>query len=472
MTIRNNRATSSASALEPLLQQAHDYALEYIGSIDSRPVYPEASDIANLGLFDEPFPESPCDASELLALLHRNGSPATVTQTGGRYFGFVNGAVHPAALAAKWLADVWDQNPALYVMSPVVSQLEHVCERWLNELFELPNNTALGLVGGSSISILCGLAAARNELLRRLHWDVNANGLFGAPQLRVVIGEQAHATVFKALSLLGLGRERVEIVPTDEQGRMLIDEFPTLDHRCLVIAQAGNVNSGAFDPFNEICDRANSANAWVHVDGAFGLWAGASRSTYHLYSGASKADSWSVDAHKTLNAPYDCGIILCRHREALVSAMQATASYIQWSENRDGMLYTPDMSRRARAVELWATLKSLGKNGIASLVEQLCARANEFADKLRDQGFQILNDVVFNQVLVACDRARLTESTLENIQLSGECWCGGTVWQEQPVIRISVCSWRTTRGDVDRAVSAFVAARSRAQSAQSRENKT
>ena len=468
MTATEKKAEKVTSPLAPLLQQAHEYALDYANSIENRPVYPNASDVAKLSKFNEPLPELPCKSSELLELLHRIGSPATVAQTGGRYFGFVNGGVQPAALGAKWLADAWDQNPALYVMSPTVSQLEHVCERWLIELFGLPEDSVLGLVGGSSISIFCGLAAARNELLKRLGWDVNTKGLFGAPEIRVVIGEHAHATVLKALSLLGLGKERVELVPADEQGRMMADALPPLDDRCLVITQAGNVNSGAFDPFETICENAETANAWVHVDGAFGLWAGASSSKYHLYDGASKADSWSVDAHKTLNAPYDCGIILCRHRDALVSAMQATGSYIQWSENKDGMLYTPDMSRRARAVELWATLKSLGKSGIASLVEQLCDRAQEFSEKLARKDFLILNDVVFNQVLVACDQPHLTQATLDYIQQSGECWCGGAMWQQQPVIRISVCSWKTTSGDVDRTVNTFVEARTRAQAASSR----
>ena len=461
---------NTSSDLASLLKQAHEYALDYADSIDSRPVYPTANDIAKLKQLNEPFPESPCEPSELLALLHHVGSPATVAQTGGRYFGFVNGGIQPAALSAKWLADVWDQNPALYVMSPIVSQLEQVCERWLIELFGLPYDCALGLVGGSSISIFCGLAAARNELLRRFDWDVTAKGLFGAPEIRIVISEQAHATVFKALSLLGLGKERVELVPADEQGRMVAGALPVLDDRSLVITQAGNVNTGAFDPFDEICERARSANAWVHVDGAFGMWAGASSSKYHLYNGASEADSWSVDAHKTLNAPYDSGLILCRHRDALVSAMQATASYIQWSESRDGMLYTPDMSRRARAVELWATLKSLGKNGVGALVDQLCDRAQDFAGKLRNQGFQILNDVVFNQVLVACDHPQLTQSTLQNIQQSGECWCGGTTWRGQPVIRISVCSWKTTKQDIEHSVNTFIEARTRAKAALGRQN--
>ena len=445
--------------LRSLLQQAHDYSLSYIENVDRRPVYPSDDDITQLTVFAEPLPEAPSDSTEMLSLLHRFGSPGTVAQTGGRYFGFVNGAVQPAALAAKWLSDVWDQNPALYVMSPTVSSLEKVCEQWLVELLQLPKDTALGLVAGSSVSILCGLAAGRNELLRRLHWDVNTRGLFGAPEIRVIVGEQAHATIFKALALLGLGRDRVETVPADEQGRMRAVELPELDERCLIITQAGNVNSGAFDPFERICEEARRVNAWVHVDGAFGLWAGASGDKLDLYHGVPEADSWSADAHKTLNAPYDCGIILCRHRQALVTAMQASASYIQWSENRDNMMYTPDMSRRARAVELWATIKSLGRSGIEALVNQLCQRAITFSHQLRGEGFRILNDVVFNQVLVACETPEITRTTLEHVQRSGECWCGGAVWREEPVIRISVCSWRTTEGDIKRTVAALVAAR-------------
>ena len=442
-----------------LFEQAKAYAYAYMDGIRDRNVLPTDQATKALDIFDEPFPTTPGNPAEILQRLHEYGSPATAAQTGGRYFGFVNGGSVPTALAARWLSDVWDQNTALYVMSPIVSQLESVCEKWLVDLVGLPAGTSAGFVSGSSSATLCGLAAARNELLRRQGWDVNADGLFGAPELRVVVGEQAHATVFKALALLGLGRKRVELVPTDDQGRMLADKMPALDGHCLVIAQAGNVNSGAFDPFDEICEHAWSAGAWVHIDGAFGLWAAGSKTKQFLTRGIEKADSWSVDAHKTLNAPYDCGIILCSHREALVTAMQATGSYIHYSEKRDGMLYTPEMSRRARVVELWATLKSLGKEGVEQLVDRLCDHANRFDVELQDRGFRILNEVVFNQVLVACDTPEQTRATLENIQKSGECWCGGAVWNGESVIRISVCSWATTEADVMRTVSAFANAR-------------
>ncbi|MBW4618234.1 MAG: hypothetical protein KME17_02460 [Cyanosarcina radialis HA8281-LM2] len=458
----------NASFQQEMFEQIHkkeifdrvkSYAYNYMDTVGDRNAFPTDEAIKALDIFDEPLPQIPIAPDEILRWLHEYGSPATVAQTGGRYFGFVNGSSVPVALGAKWLADVWDQNAALYVMSPIVSQLEYICEKWVVELLTLPLGTAAGFVGGTSTATLCGLAAGRNELLKRLGWDANADGLFGAPNLRVIMSDRAHATVFKALGLLGLGRKRVELVPTDSQGRIIADTMPQLDDRCLVIAQAGNVNSGAFDPIDEICDRAQVAGAWVHIDGAFGLWAAGSRTKKHLTRGIEKADSWSVDAHKTLNAPYDCGLILCKHREVLLSALQATASYILNSDRRDGMQYTLDMSRRSRVVELWATLKCLGKEGVEELVDRLCSHAERFAQDLRSAGFRILNDVVFNQVLVAGNTPELTQATLENIQKSGECWCGGAIWNGELVIRISVCSWATTAADVERSVAAFVKAR-------------
>lgn len=447
------------SADQALFEQAAAYAVDYMRGVRDREVTPTGDATGGLRVFGEKLPDAPCGGGEIIRLLHTHGSPATVATTGGRYFGFVNGAAIPAAVAARWLADVWDQNAGLFVMSPIAAELEAVCERWLVELFGLPDGTVMGLVGGTSAATLAGIAAGRNELLKRASWDVNSQGLFDAPKIRVVLGQQAHATVFKALALAGLGNERVTRVRVDAEGRMRAAELPPLDDRTLVILQAGNVNSGAFDPIDEICDMARRAGAWVHVDGAFGLWAAASEAKRALVRGVEKADSWSVDAHKTLNAPYDCGIVLCRDRRALVDAMQATGSYIQYGEKRDGMLTTPDMSRRARGVELWATLKALGRSGIEELVDALCDRAAQFANGLDSYGFRVLNDVVFNQVMVSCDTPDETRATLENIQQSGECWCGPTVWNNEPAIRVSVCSWATTEEDVDRSVKAFVAAR-------------
>ncbi len=452
----------SNAANKALFEQAKEYAFTYMDTVFGRNVFPSDEAIANLKVFNESIPESSCSPEEILESLHQFGSPATVAQTGGRYFGFVNGGSIPVALAVNWLADIWDQNAALFNTSPLVSQLEETCEKWLNELFNLPVGTAAGFVSGTSMATICGLAAGRNDLLKRRGWDVHALGLFGAPSIRIVISEQSHATAYKALSILGLGKDRVERVPTDQEGRILIDQLPQLDENCLVIIQAGNVNSGAFDPIEEICNRARRVNAWVHIDGAFGLWAAVSQNKKSLIKGLEKADSWSVDGHKTLNTPYDCGIVLCKNREALITAMQATGSYIIYSQKRDGMLLTPEMSRRSRAIELWAVLKYLGRKGVEELVDSLCENAQEFASQLTLKGFRILNQVVLNQVLVACDDQELTKATLVNIQKSEVCWCGGTLWNGEPAIRISVCSWATTKKDIERSVAAFEKAREKA----------
>lgn len=366
---------------------------------------------------------------------------------------------------------IWDQNAGLAVMSPIAAKLEAVCETWLTELFGLPAGTALGLVSGTSAATLCGLLAGRNAILQRQDWDVNRQGLFGAPPLRVVMSGAAHATVPKALAILGIGSAQIELVPADDQGRFQASEMPRLDERTILILQAGNVNSGAFDPFLPLCRAANAAGAWVHIDGAFGLWARACESRAHLTAGIELADSWSVDAHKTLNAPYDCGIVLCRDRQALVSALQASDSYIPSGPGRDGMLTTPEMSRRARSIELWAALMSLGVAGVDQLVAQLCRRARQFGGELEAQGFRILNDVVFNQVLVACETPALTARTLAQIQAGGECWCGGTEWRAEPAIRISICSWATTEADITRSAAAFDRARERALAETARDRK-
>ncbi len=445
-----------------LFERAQRSALAYMNAVADRAVFPSKTALEALSEFREALPEGPGDPGAILDLLHRRGSPATVAQTGGRYFGFVNGGVLPVALAAKWLADSWDQNAALYVISPVASVLETVCEVWLVDLLGLPPGTAAGFVGGTSTATLCGLAVGRDELLARSGWDQRARGLFGAPQLRVVVGGQAHATVFKALSLLGLGRERVIVVPVDDQGRMIPEMAPPFDNSTLLIVQAGNVNTGAFDQFRPLCEKARAAGSWVHVDGAFGLWAAASGTRKYLVDGIEGADSWSTDAHKTLNAPYDNGIIFCREPEALARSMSMSGSYFAFSEDRDGMRYSPEMSRRARSVELWATLKALGRRGVGDLVDSLCDKATRFATGLEREGFSILNEVRFNQVLVSCGEATLTRETLGALQASGEAWCGSTTWKHEPAIRISVCSYMTTDEDVDRTICAFVKSRDEA----------
>jgi glutamate/tyrosine decarboxylase-like PLP-dependent enzyme len=446
-----------------LFEQVKTYAFDYLSRVSEMDAVPSGEHMRALSRFEESLPSEPQDATEILALLQSAGGDAISAQGGGRYFGFVNGGILPVSLAARWLADAWDQNAALYVMSPLVATLEDVCERWLADLLGLPQGTAAGFVSGSSTAILCALAAARDSLLLRQGWDVRERGLYGAPVLRVVLGEQAHSSVYKALALLGMGKGNVISAPVDEQGRIDQDRLPELDGNTLLILQAGNVNGGAFDPFAPLCARARACGAWVHVDGAFGLWAAACERTKQLTLGMQLADSWSTDAHKTLNAPYDNGIVFCRDRAALVQTMQASGSYLIYSQQRDGMLYTPEMSRRARSVELWAALRYLGRSGVDALVSGLCEHARLFGEQLVARGFRVLNDVVFNQLVVACDSPEETRATLSEIQSCGVCWCGGAIWRGEPVIRVSVCSWRTTKDDVAKSVEAFAAARSRAQ---------
>ncbi len=445
-----------------IFDQAKNYAFDYADKAFDRNVFPTNQAIADLAHFDEDLPDFVGEPAAILKQLHQYGSPATVSQVGGRYFGFVDGGIIPTALAARWLADFWDQNTALYVMSPIAAKLEQVAEKWLKQLLGLPERVVAGFVSGSSMATFCGLAAGRYRVFQNQNWDVNKKGLHGAPLIRVVAGDQAHATVMKAVALLGLGIDNVEWMDTDAQGRVLASSVPPLDDNSILILQAGNVNSGAFDDFAAICERAQQANAWVHIDGAFGLWAAASKRLCYLTTGIEKANSWSVDGHKTLNTPYDSGVVLCDDETALIHALQASGDYIVHSENRDGMVYTSEMSRRARAVELWAALKYLGRAGIDELIFGLHARAKQFGQELSENGFDVPNEIMFNQVLVTCGSDELTSLTLKNIQESGECWVGGSKWQGHVVIRISVCSWATTAVDVSRSVRAFIAARDKA----------
>jgi len=432
------------------LSLAHDLTMKYVKQVDNMRVFPDGEAIRNLSMFDEDLSEEPEKASVILSKLDKYGSPATVAQTGGRYFGFVCGGILPTALCSKLIADAWDQNSALFVLSPIASKMEQVCEKWLRDLLRLPNDTVAGFVSGSSVAILCGLLAGRNYLLNNMGYDVTKEGLFNAPQIKVVVSEEAHSTVIKALSIIGLGNARIIKIPSDEQGRIRADKINELDDKTLLILQAGNVNSGAFDDFASICKNAKEKGAWIHVDGAFGLWAAASEKMSHLIKGMELADSWSADGHKTLNAPYDNGIILCRHKEVLVNAMHMTGSYIIYNENRDGMLYTPEMSRRARGIDLWATLKGLGKKGVAELVEELHSKAEYFSQLLEEGGLQILNDVVFNQVLVHFENDSKTEALIKRVQESGVCWLGGAKWSGKSVMRISVCSYKTSYEDIEK----------------------
>jgi glutamate/tyrosine decarboxylase-like PLP-dependent enzyme len=381
-----------------IFEAAKRSAFAYLSDTTTRRAYPSTTAICALERFVEDLPQATGNGAEIIRMLDVLGSPATAASTGGRYFGFVNGGAIPTALGARWLADVWDQNSALFKMSPVSAKLEEVCQSWLKTIFKLPTQTVAGFVSGTSSAILCGLAAGRYRAFQNQGWNINQQGLRNAPPVRIVTSREAHGSVAKAVAMLGLGTENIEWVEVDDQGRIRVEEVPGLDESSILVLQAGNVNSGAFDNFEVLCDQARAAGAWVHIDGAFGLWAAACPALSYLARGIESAASWSVDGHKTLNTPYDCGVILCRDKEALVAALQASGAYINYSASRDGMLYTPEMSRRARATELWATLKYLGVSGINELVSGFHVRAVQFALELIREGFEVLNDVAFNLV--------------------------------------------------------------------------
>lgn len=442
-----------------LLRDAFERAVPYLDGLATRRVFPGDEALAELARFDEALPAGPTDPSVVLDLLDRAGSPATVATAGGRYFGFVTGGALPATVAASWLAAAWDQCAGLRPLSPVAVKLEEVSREWLLDLLDLPRESAVGFVTGATMANFTCLAAARHELLARRGWDVETQGMFGAPELRVVVGDEVHASLLKALGMLGLGRERVERVPVDDQGRLRAEALPPLDDAAIVCIQSGNVNTGSFDPAPEICAAARAANAWVHVDGAFGLWTLASPKKRELARGVPEADSWAADAHKWLNVPYDSGLAFCRNPAALRAAMTIVAPYLLPTAAAEPNHFVPEMSRRARGIEVWAALRSLGREGVAELVERNCRQAARFADTLRDAGCEILNDVVLNQVLVSFGDAETTNRVIARVQEDGTMWAGGTVWQGRTAMRISVSSWATTDEDVERAIEAILRAR-------------
>jgi glutamate/tyrosine decarboxylase-like PLP-dependent enzyme len=443
--------------MRELLQDAAERAMAYLDGLDSRSVAPSSEAVSRLDAFDQPLADEPTEPDVVLRSLDEIGSPATMAMAGPRFFGFVIGGSLPVTLAANWLAGAWDQNSALYNVAPSTAFLEQVALRWLIDLFDLPPKSGGAFVTGATMANFSALAAARGALLKREGWNVEADGLFGAPPITVVVGAEAHPTLFKSLGLLGLGRNRVVKVPVDSQGRMRAEELPLLSGPTIVCAQAGNVNTGAFDPFPEIVQRAHAAGAWVHVDGAFGLWARTAPSRTALTAGMTEADSWATDAHKWLNVPYDSGLAFVREAEALRAAMSVTAEYLPTdSPFRNPSDFAPELSRRARGVEVWAALRALGRNGVAELIERTCRHARRFAVGLRAAGYAVLNDVVLNQVLVSFGDADTTNRVIEGIQGEGTCWCGGTVWQGHTAMRISVSSWATTDADVERSLDAML----------------
>lgn len=441
--------------LRELLAATATAAADYLASLDGRSTVPSAGAFMGLSQLTGPLPDKPSDPASVVAQLAALGGPATVASAGGRYFGFVTGGTLPAALGASWLTQAWDQNGAFAVMSPLASRLEEVAAGWLLDVLGLPADAGVGFVTGATMGNFTALAAARHALLAREGWDVESRGLFGAPPIDVVVGEEVHVSLLKALALLGFGRDRVTRVPVDDQGRMLASALPKLSGRTILCTAAGNVNSGATDPMAPLCAAAHEADAWVHVDGAFGLWLAASPRRRAMVAGVEDADSWATDGHKWLNLAYESGFAIVRDAATLRGAVAASgAAYLQPGATREPEHHVPEMSRRARGVEVWAALRSLGRDGVADLVDRSCDHARRFADGLTTAGFRVLNDVVANQVVVAFGER--TPDVVGGVQADGTCWCGGSVWRGEPVMRISVSSWRTTGEDVERSLAAIV----------------
>jgi glutamate/tyrosine decarboxylase-like PLP-dependent enzyme len=431
-----------------LLARTAELASGYLDSLPDRRVGGPVDLAALRAALGGPLPEAGSDAASTVEWLAAGAAPGLVASAGPRYFGFVIGGSVPAALAGDWLTSAWDQNAGLYVISPAAAVAEEVAGDWLIDLLGLPDGTTVGFVTGATMANFTGLAAGRHAVLRSAGWDVEADGLFGAPPITVVVGAEAHTTVHKALGLLGLGRKRVVTVPVDGQGRMRAGALPALAGPTMVCVQAGNVNSGAFDP-PEVIARAREAGAWVHVDGAFGLWAPASPARAHLFEGYALADSWATDAHKWLNVPYDSGLAFVRDAAALRAAFSIRAAYLVHATEFDPMDHTPESSRRARGIEVWAALRSLGRAGLRDLVERTCKHASRFAQGLRAAGYEVLNDVVLNQVVVAFGDDAATRRAIAALQQAGVCWCGGTRWRGREAMRVSISSWATTQSDME-----------------------
>lgn len=441
-----------------LLADAAERARHYLRQLADRPVNATPDAVLALDELDFPLPVAGLEPSGVLALLDDVGSPATVASAGPRYFGFVTGGAWPIAVAASWLLAAWDQNAALSVMSPAATRLDSVALGWVCQLLGLPAGTTGGFVSGATMANAACLASARDAVLAKAGWDAACFGLVGAPPVQVVVGAEVHAAALKALGLIGLGRGRATRLPVDDQGRIVPDDLPELDGPAIVCLQAGNVNSGASDPFPPLIDWAHAQGAWVHIDGAFGLWAAACPEVAGEVAGVAAADSWATDAHKWLNTTYDCGIALVRDGEALRAAMQAEASYLPVGAARDPMLFTPQSSQRARGAEVWAVLAALGRDGVSRLVGHHVALARRFASGLSAGGLEILNEVRLNQVVAACDDPGTTDEMIAALQRDGTCWCGPTTWRGRRAMRISISNWATTEADVDRSVAAVLAA--------------
>jgi glutamate/tyrosine decarboxylase-like PLP-dependent enzyme len=452
-----------------LLESAAALGIQYVESVPDRPVRPTATIEELRQTLDLPLQDGPTDAHEVIEALVRDVDPGLAQMGSGRYFGFVIGGVLPVALAADWLTSAWDQNAGLALPTPAATVVEEVAGEWLKELLGIPAGASFALVTGCQVAHATALAAARNHVLAEAGHDVERDGLVGAPPIRVIAGGKRHGTIDRALRFLGLGTSCVRVVPADDQGRMLVeplrDELARADGPTIVCAQLGEVNTGACDDLNAIADATSATGAWLHVDGAFGLWAAASPAHRHLAAGVERADSWATDAHKWLNVPYDNGIAFCAHPEAHRNALGIRSAYLIHADPdaaRDPVDWNPEHSRRARAFTIYAALRALGRNGVAELVDRACRAAQSLAAGLSElPGCEILNDVVLNQVLLRFEDDETTDRAVAAVQASGEAWMAGTVWDERRAIRISVSNWQTDTADVERTIAAFAAARAR-----------
>ncbi|MCC8380236.1 pyridoxal-dependent decarboxylase [Xenorhabdus sp. PB30.3] len=440
------------------VKTASEIAYQYVSEIRNQRVYPDSDALLGLQNFDSPLPQNGTDCQEVLAQLHKYGSPATVASTGGRYFGLVVGGSTPAAMGANIVSSAWDQIALMESSSPVAHQLEKTAGRWVLELLNLPSDAFVGFVSGTTMAHVSALGAARQYLYQKQGYDLAEQGLHNAPPLKVVLSEETHVSVLKALRLLGFGRSQFIFVPCDNQGRIIASAVPELSDNMILVLQAGNVNSGSSDPFRSLIPQAKKAGCWVHVDGAFGLWARASKEKSELAEGVEGADSWAVDAHKWLNTPYDCGMCIVRNKQALRDVMTTSAAYVETQEIWQAKDMLPEFSRKARAVEVWAAISELGAQGIEALIDRCCLYAEMLADGLKSLGFTILNDVVLNQLVACLPDITLQRRMLQLVQQSGECWFGQTTWQSQEAIRLSVSSWATTEADIQHSLKAIAAA--------------
>ena len=450
------------SDVRDLLRRTAEIAADYVESLDERPVFPDVTPEQLREVLGGPLPEEPLDPAQVVVELAEHAGPGVVATGSGRYFGFVIGGGLPAALAADWLTSAWDQNAGLYAAGPSASIVEQVTRDWLLELLGLPGEASIGFVTGTQLAHVTGLAAARWHVLDDAGWDVGQEGLAGGPRVRVLVGEKRHVTVDRALRLLGLGTP--ETVAADDQGRMrvdaLADALEGASGPTIVCAQAGEVNTGAFDPLPEIAAACRDARAWLHVDGAFGIWAAVSPRFRHLVAGVELADSWTTDAHKWLNVPYDSGIVMCAHPESHRNAMTVSASYLIMDEGtrrvRDEMDWVPEFSRRARGFAVYAALRSLGRRGVQDLVERCCDAAARFAGRIAElDGVEVLNEVVLNQVLFRFESDERTDEVLRQVQESGRVWLSGTTWDGRKAIRVSVSNWQTGDEEIDLAIDLF-----------------